>query len=234
MRLIVVCIAFLILASPAGAVSFGVSPASVEIDVESSGYGSAEFTIHDYSGEVQIYLEDIPLTVEPTTIEVTEGDVIEVRIFGDDSIGNETYEGKICLVGMFGGDVGAGVKVNAIVNHISHGNEVDMTVVVLNSSGNQQCCGNYPWGKRNYDTKDAVSNGVTYEEDIPVVTDNETTEENQPSIINPADDPPSSVPVTVESNINWALIAFCGMALILIGAGYGIWRHERRRNNEKG
>jgi len=111
----------LLLYTPVLAAGLGISPSSVEFDVPADGSTQVEFTITNFSGELQISLEDIPLRVEPTTVPVTAsagGTKIVLTFYGDESLGSEVFNGKIRFLAMTGGSVAMGIKVIATVSHV--------------------------------------------------------------------------------------------------------------------
>ena len=116
--LIVLC------AAPALAAGLSISPPSVEFDVPADGSAEVEFLVYDFTGDLEISLEDIPLRVEPATVPVTakeEGTKVVLTLYGDDSLGSKIYKGKIRFLAMTGGTVAMGIKVRATVNHIASG-----------------------------------------------------------------------------------------------------------------
>lgn len=122
MRKINVCaLALLFLAlcaTPVFAAGFGISPSSIELDVPSNGQTQVEFTVHDFTGEIQIGLEDIPLVVSPTSVYIVPtNNKITLTFYGNGDLGNQTYDGKITFLVMAGGNVATGIKVKALINH---------------------------------------------------------------------------------------------------------------------
>jgi len=110
--------------APALAAGLSISPASVEFDVPADGSTEVEFLVHDFTGDLEISLEDIPLTAEPTTVPVTAkegGTKVVLTFYGDESLGSKIYEGKIRFLAMTGGTVAMGIKVRATVNQIAAG-----------------------------------------------------------------------------------------------------------------
>ncbi|MBA7634878.1 hypothetical protein ES703_42476 [subsurface metagenome] len=111
-------------ATPVLATGLGISPPSVEFDVLANGSTKVEFLVYDFTGDLEISLEDIPLRVEPTIVPVTAtegGTRVVLTFYGDESLGSEIYEGKIRFLAMTGGTVAMGIKVRATVNHIATG-----------------------------------------------------------------------------------------------------------------
>lgn len=110
--------------APVLAAGLSISPPTVEFNVPADGSTEVEFFVYDFTGDLQISLEDIPLRVEPTTVPVTakeEGTRVVLTFYGDESLGSEIYEGKIRFLAMTGGTVAMGIKVRATVNHIATG-----------------------------------------------------------------------------------------------------------------
>ena len=111
-------------AAPALAAGLTISPPSVEFDVPANGSNQVEFLVYDFTGELQISLEDIPLRVEPATVSVTakeEGTRVVLTLYGDQSLGSRIYEGKIRFLAMTGGTVAMGIKVRATVTNLVEG-----------------------------------------------------------------------------------------------------------------
>ncbi|MFU8796054.1 MAG: hypothetical protein ACNA7X_01995 [Dehalococcoidia bacterium] len=109
-------------AVPVTAQSLQLSPASVQVDVPAGGSSEVEFYVFSFTGELEIDLENIPLTVEPEKISVNataEGTRVVLTLYGDESHGSETYEGYIRFLVRGGGMVAMGIKVRATVNHIA-------------------------------------------------------------------------------------------------------------------
>ena len=114
----------LICAAPALSQGLGISPGVVEFDVPAEGSATVEFLVHDFSGDLEISLEDIPLTVEPETVHVIAsegGTPVELTFYGDPSLGSQVISGKIRFLALTGGTVATGIKVRATINHIVAG-----------------------------------------------------------------------------------------------------------------
>ena len=114
-------------AAPVLAAGLGISPPSVEFDVPADGSTEVEFLVYDFTGDLQISLENIPLRVEPTIAPVTakkEGTRVVLTFYGDESLGSKIYQGKIRFLAMTGGSVAMGIKVRATINHIASGQPV--------------------------------------------------------------------------------------------------------------
>lgn len=107
--------------SPVLAASMGVSPSSIELDVPVNGSAKATFYVSsDFDGELQISLEDIPLKIGPETVPLKSGETAEfdLTFYGDESLGLQTFTGKIRFIGMSGGMVAPGIKVKAKITQV--------------------------------------------------------------------------------------------------------------------
>lgn len=119
-----------ICALPALAQGVGISPPSVEFDVPADGSAEVEFLAYDFTGDLEISLEDIPLRVEPTTVSVTaeeQGSEVVLIFYGDESLGSQVFTGKIRFLAMTGDTVAMGIKVKATINHIAAGQPLPET-----------------------------------------------------------------------------------------------------------
>ncbi|MBE0430924.1 MAG: hypothetical protein IBX67_03750 [Dehalococcoidia bacterium] len=109
-------------AAPVAAQSLQVSPSSVQLDVPAEGSSEVEFYVFNFAGDLEISLEDIPLTVSPETVSVnaTGGSSrVVLTLYGDETSGTETYRGYIRFLSRTGGMVATGIKVRATVNHMA-------------------------------------------------------------------------------------------------------------------
>ena len=116
--------AMLMVVSPALALSLGVSPTQVELEVPGNGSATANVKVHYFSGDVKISLVDIPLRVEPETIHVEASDepvAIELTIYGDSTLGSKIYDGYIMFIAVSGGAATGGVQVIAKVTNMVEG-----------------------------------------------------------------------------------------------------------------
>ena len=111
--------------TPLLAQSLQLSPASVEIDVPAAGSSQVEFVVYDFAGQLDISLEDIPLTVAPETVMVNataRGGKVVLTLYGHGTrgleLGSETYRGYIRFLVRTDGMVASGIKVRATVNHL--------------------------------------------------------------------------------------------------------------------
>jgi len=116
--------AMLMVVSPVLALSLGVSPTQVELEVPGNGSATANVKVHYFSGDVKISLVDIPLRVEPETIHVEASDepvAIELTIYGDSTLGSKIYDGYIMFIAVSGGAATGGVQVIAEVTNLVEG-----------------------------------------------------------------------------------------------------------------
>jgi len=114
----------LTVASPALALSLGVSPTQVELEVPGNGSAVVNVKIHYFDGDVEITLVDIPLRVEPSTIHVEASDepvVVELTVYGEHALDTQVYDGYIRFIAVTGGAATGGVQVIAKVTNIADG-----------------------------------------------------------------------------------------------------------------
>lgn len=138
---------FLLAATPALAVSIGLSPPSVEFDIPADGNTQVEFVIYNFTGDLQISLEDIPLRVEPEIIPVAtgeEGCKVSLTFYGDESLGSQVFEGKIRFLGISAGNVAVGIKVKATINHIATGQPLPSAATPAGPAGPAEPAGSAP------------------------------------------------------------------------------------------
>lgn len=117
-------------ALPVLAQGLGISPPSVEFDAPADGSTEVEFLVYDFTGDLEISLEGIPLRVEPTTVSVTakeEGSKVVLTFYGDESLESQVFTGKIRFLAMTGDTVAMGIKVKATINHIAAGQPLPET-----------------------------------------------------------------------------------------------------------
>lgn len=111
-------------ATPALADGFGISPAEVEFEVPADASQKVDFMAYNFSGNLEISLENIPLRVEPTTIPINapaSGVKISLTFYGDESLGSRIYQGKIRFLASTGSMVATGIKVRATVTNMVEG-----------------------------------------------------------------------------------------------------------------
>jgi len=118
----------LLLAAPLLAASLGISPSHTELEVPADGSATASFQVYYFSGDLQVSLVDIPLTVKPDIIHVdASGDKaadIQLTIYGDESLGSQVYDGYVRFLGSTGGTVAVAVKVKAKVTNVVEGQPI--------------------------------------------------------------------------------------------------------------
>lgn len=127
LKAIIACIlvaTILSVATPALALSLGVSPTQVELEVPGGGSTITSVNIHYFTGDVDISLVDIPLRIEPSTIHVDALDepvVVELTVYGNHSLDNQVYDGYIRFIAVSGGAATGGVQVIAQITNIADG-----------------------------------------------------------------------------------------------------------------
>lgn len=113
-------LALMLLAVPVYALGLGISPAEVTLDVPANGSAQVDFKVYKFTGDVSVELEDIPLRMEPATIQVIEeGQKITLTLYGDEGLNDQTYHGYIKFLGRGSGNVAVQIKVIATINHIA-------------------------------------------------------------------------------------------------------------------
>jgi ABC-type transport system substrate-binding protein len=119
-------LAFFVLAGPALAASLGMSPSSVTVEVPAEGNATVAMTAYYYTGDVEVSLEGIPLTVTPANVHVDALDnpqPFALTIHGDPSLGSKIYDGYIRFQGSTDGMIAVAVKVKAHVTNLVAGQE---------------------------------------------------------------------------------------------------------------
>ncbi len=120
----VLVVAMLTVATPVLALSIGVSPTRIELEVPGDGTATANLQIYYFTGDVDISLIDIPLRVGPSTIHVEASEnpvAIELTIYGDSSLGSQIYDGYIRFIAVSGGAATGGVQVIARITNLVEG-----------------------------------------------------------------------------------------------------------------
>jgi hypothetical protein len=70
---------------------------------------------------VHIDTEDLPFEVEPATLPIhgsEQAQTLELELFGNETIPNDEYEGKLTLLRNVGDNVALGVKVKTTVSQV--------------------------------------------------------------------------------------------------------------------
>ena len=108
----------LALCTPVLADGIGVSPAAIELELPADGSAEVSFyiTSDGFAGDVEIGLEDIPLRIEPEVVHLEDSpdpQQVVLTFYGDESLGEQTFHGKITFLAASGGTIGYGIKVKA-------------------------------------------------------------------------------------------------------------------------
>jgi len=112
------------LASPVFGASLGLSPSSINLEVEGTDTATIILQAHYYSGDIEISLIGIPLEIEPklVTVDASENPVaVEVTIYGGHCLENQVYEGFIRFTGIAGGNVAMAVQARLKITNIADG-----------------------------------------------------------------------------------------------------------------
>jgi len=113
----------LCIASPVTALSLGASPTQVEFEVPGDGSTTIDIQIHYFDGDIQVSLVDIPLRIEPSviTVQAAENPVsVPLTIYGDESLGFQTYDGYIRLIAVSDGAATGGVQIITKATNITN------------------------------------------------------------------------------------------------------------------
>jgi hypothetical protein len=121
----------LLLAFPSivmGDSGFTVGPPSINVTVPADGESTAHVYITSgFDGEIDVGTESIPFRVEPETISVSSTDNnrrVELTFYGDESIEEGTYSGKLTFLAHTGDNVAYGVKIKANVTQVGNNEQV--------------------------------------------------------------------------------------------------------------
>jgi hypothetical protein len=98
---------------------FAIGPPSIHVTVPADSESRTYVYITSgFDGEIAIGTENIPFRIEPETISVSSTDQnrrIELTFYGDRSVAEGTYSGKLTFLAYASGNVTHGVKINADV-----------------------------------------------------------------------------------------------------------------------
>lgn len=224
-------IVLLALLIPIPVLAIGVSPYTANISVSSDNYTELVFAVTG-SNEVDIYLEGIPLTVEPNHTSVVDNK-ITVRISDNTTTPSGTYNGYLVILES-GEQVGAGVKVSLTVNYTNK-NSVALTTTVVNESYPHDWSSSGGYGS--YYTPPATNPTPATPSTTPTITPiPEYVPPFTPTpVTTPTYVPPVKPPVKHVTTINWWLI---GMLIVgIVFFGWLIWylrsRHETKQGIEE-
>lgn len=108
----------------ASATGFAIGPPSINLTVPVDGDNTVVVyvTSHDYNGEVVVGTENIPFRVSPEVIQLSDTDEnrrIELTFYGNTSVKEETYSGKLTFLGSTEKNIVGGVKIKVAVTQIS-------------------------------------------------------------------------------------------------------------------
>ena len=105
-----------------GSAGFAIGPPSISVTVPDDGESTAYvYVTSGFDGKIVVGTENIPFRVEPETITVSSTDQnrkVELTFYGDKSIEEWTYSGKLTFLAYTNGNVACGVKINAEVTQV--------------------------------------------------------------------------------------------------------------------
>jgi|GEM_PF-3279873 len=121
------------------AIGFAVGPPSVNLTVPTNGENTVAvyLTSFDYTGEVMVGTEDIPFKVSPEVIQINDTDKnrrIELIFYGNKSVKEGTYSGKLTFLGSTDENVAAGVKIKANIAHISRAGVLGLIIGAIRAN----------------------------------------------------------------------------------------------------
>lgn len=215
---IVLLLALLI---PMPVMAIGVSPYIANINVQANSYTELVFTVTGCS-TVDITLEGIPLTVEPSHTSVVNNQ-ITVKIKGSPSVPSGVYTGYLVILES-GQQVGAGVKVSLTVNHINN-QSVALTTTVLQPSSDYH---NWSSGSGSYYVPSTPNRNVspplpTTQPNTPPTMPTPPTYPQPPQVT-----PVVGVPMPTEQSFNFGIILIgLGVAVALFAVWY-LWNSRRK------
>lgn len=96
------------------ATGFSLSPVETVINVSADGEAVQEFQITNFNGSIEISSEGIPLTIEPNIVIIDASETTKtfgLTIYGDESLGEQTFEGTINFLPRTNDSVVIGIKV---------------------------------------------------------------------------------------------------------------------------
>ena len=103
-------------------VGFAVGPPYVSVTVPADGTSTVcVYITSGLDGEIVIGTEDLPFQVEPEIINVASADEnkkVELTFYGDESVDEGDYSGKLTFLGYLGNNVACGVKIKANVTQV--------------------------------------------------------------------------------------------------------------------
>lgn len=102
---------------------FAVGPPSISVTVPADGESTAcVYITSGFDGEITVGTENIPFRVEPETIPVSNSDQnrkVELTFYGDTSIEEGAYSGKLTFLAHTVDNVAFGVKIKANVTQVA-------------------------------------------------------------------------------------------------------------------
>jgi hypothetical protein len=112
-----------------GESGFSIAPAKLEVTIK----GNEVIPIYvyitsDYDGELIVGVENLPFRIEPSTIPVKSMDDhrrVELRIFGDSSLDEGSYSGKLTFLAYSGKNIAYGIKVQTTVKLVNEQQEAE-------------------------------------------------------------------------------------------------------------
>jgi len=128
---LVIALYICLVSFPVQAGSFGLSPASVKIQMNQGTSQDLQFTIIGYDGLVEISSESMPVSVSPSSVTAKAGSNITVTLKCNSDAITGLYDGRIVFLAKSGNSVMSGIKVRC---NLTVGNPPLGAVVIGGSS----------------------------------------------------------------------------------------------------
>jgi hypothetical protein len=108
--LLLVGVLLLLVGMPVYANSFGITPSKVSTQLGVGQSADLKFTITGYNGLVEVYPENMPVTIFPTTFNVIDSSLVTVSVKCNNDAVSRNYDGRIVFLAKSGDSVQSGIK----------------------------------------------------------------------------------------------------------------------------
>ena len=212
-----------LMAFPAQAGSFGLSPAAIALQMDQGTSKTVQFMVIGYDGLVEISSENMPVSVSPSSITAKAGSSITVTVKCNSNATMGRYDGRIVLLAKNGNSVMSGIKVRC---NLTVGNPSPSSPIIGGGSSPSGMSGPaVPSGSSSTGGSSAVTGVTSSNSAIPPLSPSVSSNiQNQGK--------GASSVQTAESNFNYVTfgaIVISGLLLIVLGyLGYR-WVVSRRK-----
>jgi hypothetical protein len=90
---------------------FGISPYKVDAQVDTGQSVDLVFTVSGFNGAIEVSSENLPIEINPKTVEVSDGSKINLKLSCGKNITPSLYSGKLVFLAKGGSSVQSGIKV---------------------------------------------------------------------------------------------------------------------------